>query len=324
MIIKPFEARSCAITALEHRLAGATADGERRDLSGELQRRRAGYAAERRTAQLLDSVFGTNPNRCVLHGLRISHGGRTAQIDHLLINRCLEIYVIETKSRATGLEVNEHGEFSTVQDGRRIGVASPIEQAERQADVLRDLLGSGRVWRPRRLGLRRPIHVRTAVAVHENTHVERPAKGRPPGLDRVVRSDALHRLYDRDAGFDRPWWRPKIGRTDLQFAASLGSRGTMERLARSIADQHEPAPAAAARRTRDMTGIATDHLAGARRCERCDEALTKGVVDYCRTRPDRFSGRLLCMSCQGQSGTRFQHGEGMSEAPAGEIVVQTR
>ena len=324
MIIKPFEEQSRAITRLEDRLAGATAEGERRDLSGELRRRRAGHAAERRTAHLLDSIFGVSPNRCVLHGLRISHRGRIAQIDHLLINRCLEIYVIETKSRATGLEVNEHGEFSTVQDGRRIGVASPIEQAERQAAVLRDLLGSGRVWRPRRLGLRRPIHVRTAVAVHENTHVERPAKGRPLGLDRVVRSDALHRLYDRDAGFDRPWWRPKIGRTDLQFAASLGSRRTMECFARSIADQHELAPAAAARWAGDMAAGVGSRPVEPHRCARCDEALTKGVVDYCRIRHDRFGGQLLCMSCQGQSGTRFQYGEGMSEAPAREIVVQTR
>jgi hypothetical protein len=43
--------------------------------------------------------------------LRLEHNGRTAQIDHLLINRWMECYVLESKHFNAGLKITEDGEF---------------------------------------------------------------------------------------------------------------------------------------------------------------------------------------------------------------------
>ncbi|MBW2187882.1 MAG: NERD domain-containing protein [Deltaproteobacteria bacterium] len=56
----------------------------------------AGVRGEKNSAYFLDFEWGNSPNWGIIHDLRIEHEGRIAQIDHLLINRYLEIYVLET------------------------------------------------------------------------------------------------------------------------------------------------------------------------------------------------------------------------------------
>ena len=43
--------------------------------------------------------------------IRIDHRGRVAQIDHLLINRFLDIFVLESKNYYYGVKISEGGEF---------------------------------------------------------------------------------------------------------------------------------------------------------------------------------------------------------------------
>lgn len=49
----------------------------------------------------------------VLHDMRLEINGRFAQIDHLLMNRGFDLYVLETKTFNTGVSINERGKFST-------------------------------------------------------------------------------------------------------------------------------------------------------------------------------------------------------------------
>src|SRR3546814_3580528 len=73
------------LQALEQRAAGNGPDAAR--AAKELRNRRAGLKGERDSAYLIDFDYASSPNWAVIHDLRLEHGGRTAQIDHLLINR---------------------------------------------------------------------------------------------------------------------------------------------------------------------------------------------------------------------------------------------
>jgi hypothetical protein len=62
------------------------------------------------------------------------------QIDRLVINRGIGMYLIETKNYAGNVSINEHGEFTVEYGTDRFGVQSPIEQSRRHARILQRLL----------------------------------------------------------------------------------------------------------------------------------------------------------------------------------------
>jgi len=102
-------------------------------------RQRAGEYAERQMAFYLDRAFRENCNVGVLHDLRISRNGDVSQIDHLLVHRSGAI-IVESKSVSTRVRVNRAGEWERWFDGMWFGMPSPVEQARRQANLLKKYL----------------------------------------------------------------------------------------------------------------------------------------------------------------------------------------
>ena len=99
----------------------------------------AGIKAEQQLAHYLKRAFGDARDIFVLNDLRVVRDGEVAQIDHLLLHRS-GMAIIESKSVTTEISVNRQGEFTRTYKGSRSGLPSPIEQARRQADLLRKLL----------------------------------------------------------------------------------------------------------------------------------------------------------------------------------------
>src|SRR3546814_16865195 len=95
MLIKSADDQGVELQALEQRAAGKGPDAAR--AAKELRNRRAGLKGERDSAYLLDFDYASSPNWAVILALRLEHGGRTDQIDHLLIHRWMAVYVLETK-----------------------------------------------------------------------------------------------------------------------------------------------------------------------------------------------------------------------------------
>ncbi len=96
MLIKPYVPDEARLARLEKQAALPGEPGRR--ASEELRIRRAGQRGEKESAYLIDFDFGKSPNWAVLHDLQLEHGGRTAQIDHVLINRLLQVYVLVAAS----------------------------------------------------------------------------------------------------------------------------------------------------------------------------------------------------------------------------------
>jgi hypothetical protein len=99
---------------------------------------------EAESAYLINFYYEASPNWAVIHDLRLERNGRTAQIDHLLINRWLECYVLESKHFHAGIKITEEGEFMRWNDYKHTyeGMPSPLLQNERHITVLRDVVNT--------------------------------------------------------------------------------------------------------------------------------------------------------------------------------------
>lgn len=99
----------------------------------------AGNEAEKQMAHYLRRAFGDNPNVHIFNNLRLEHGQEVVQIDHLLFHRAGFI-IVESKSVTSSVRINERQEWSRQWNGHWNGMPSPVLQARRQADLLREIL----------------------------------------------------------------------------------------------------------------------------------------------------------------------------------------
>lgn len=249
MLIKPPDDYSALLGRLQRDAAGS---GQRaQQATTELRRRKAGIKGEKESAYLIDFDFGASPNWAVIHDLRLVHKGRTAQIDHLLVNRWMDVYVLETKHFHSGIKITEEGEFLRWNDFRKTyeGMPSPLEQNERHIMVLRDAIAS--ISLPTRLGFSIPPSFQQFVLVAPGARISRPKRF---DTSRVIKADQLRRAIWRDVEKENPLFGI------LRTAAKLVSGETVEYVARQLAAMHQPATDASPVQdagTRGETGLPT-------------------------------------------------------------------
>jgi len=101
----------------------------------------SGHRAEQQMAFYLKRAFQEDNDICVLNDLRLEMNDDVAQIDHLIVHR-FGFIIIESKSVTSKISINEHGEwirhYPTDTDTK--GMPSPVHQALRQADFLKNFL----------------------------------------------------------------------------------------------------------------------------------------------------------------------------------------
>jgi hypothetical protein len=228
MLIKSADDISAQLAELESRAAG-TGDAAKR-ASEELRRRKAGLRGEAESAYLIDFDFGPSENWAVLHDLRLEHGGRVAQIDHLMINRFLDFYVLESKHFHAGLKITDEGEFLRWNDYKRNyeGMASPLEQNERHIAVLRDVVS--KIELPSRLGMRMAPGFYSLVLVAPKARIDRSTRF---DCSRVIKADQLRRTIDKDID------NQGAGLL-LKAASRMVSSETVAAVARRVAACHKP------------------------------------------------------------------------------------
>lgn len=317
MILKPREDRAASIAALEALMARPEArrhDIER--LRAEINAIILGDMSEGKAAYVLDVHFGASRNWAVIHDLRIELDGLSAQIDHLLINRVLDIWVLESKRLASGIKVQDNGECLTFRAGRPLAIESPIEQNRRHVKMLQRLLDSGAVPLPRRLGMtikprlhslvlvsdgritrpRAPVAgietlIRTDLAVN---HVDAAyAKGNPFDLAKVIGSKTLENLGRQLVELHQPieydWER--------RFRLN-GSKSPPPRLASAPLSQSLSHPAPEVVPPTPTVQLVAKPRPPAGQCDACQVPVSSGVKTYCTNNPGRFDSRILCMDCQ--------------------------
>jgi hypothetical protein len=310
-------------------------DGDLSQLSALLTRQDISQTTRRRIEEMIRMVaagartqaeaeyqieFRARDSRTVatIHDLRIEFNGWVAQIDHLLINRVLEIWVCESKSFAEGVRISEHGHWSAYYGGQPRGIPSPIEQNKRHMKVLGDLFASGLVPLPRRLGFVVKPTLRGVVLLSNSAQVDIPtgsAAARVNGLQTVMKSEELHTRINQEMDNESSL-------AALLSLTKVVSSETLERIARRLVALNVPSKqnwAARFGRSAEREAQTVDHpkqgtyvtQAGPRaigneprelgsNCAHCHTGVSPRVADYCRQRPAQFGGDIYCMSCQPQ------------------------
>lgn len=199
MLIKEADDQTQAMEELERLAAGNGPEAKQAGI--ELRNRKAGLKGEAESAYLINFDYGSSPNWAVIHDLRLEHGGRTAQIDHLLINRWMEFFVLETKKFHAGVKITEEGEFLRWNDFRKSyeGMPSPLQQNERHVAVLSDVVGT--IEFPSRFGLRITPTFNSLVLVDPSARIDRPEHF---DTSRVIKSDQLKPRIWRDLDLENP------------------------------------------------------------------------------------------------------------------------
>jgi len=310
MILKHREDRNASIAALERLMAHPAAtrhDVER--LRQQIDAIIKGDMSEGKAAIELDTHWGHSANCIIIHDLRIELDGLVAQIDHLLINRVLDVWVLESKRLANGIKVQDNGECLTFNGRYPIAIDSPIEQNRRHVRMLDRLFASGAIPLPKRMGFTLKPKLRNLVLIAEG-RITRP-KTPVAGIESLIRTDQLFAHIQRvnDSG-------------NALDIAKLVSQDTLMAMGKAIVDMHRPiefdwerrfrlsappvpqAPAApkvvqlhpAPPSTPVPAMAAPRPPAG--QCDDCQAALSSGVKTYCRKNHERFNGRVLCMNCQ--------------------------
>ena len=238
-------------------------------------------------------------NRAVIHDLRLEVDGRVAQVDHLIIDRLLTIWVCESKHFAGGVGVNDHGEWVTFFGGRPNGIPSPIDQNRRHVAVLHDVFERKLVEPKKRLGMTIKPQFKSVILVSNNARISRPktkaAAAAVDELDSVMKVEKLQAAIDRDAES-----------RSVTAMARVVSSETIERLARDLVALHRPIRMDWAARfgltSRPIPPLSTSARPASprpkRTCESCGASISDGVARYSAEHGERFGGRILCMSCQ--------------------------
>jgi hypothetical protein len=205
----------------------------RERIDEEIRNMLAGLKGERNAAYEIEFHSHDNPHVMTIHDLRITCDGRVAQIDHLIINRFLDIWVCESKAFSEGTSINKYGEWDVYYRGRPHGIASPIEQNKRHITVLSLVFANGLVRLPKRFGLVVKPTMRSVVLVSNTSRISRP-KGLDaehiPDLGSVIKCEQLVATIDRVI-------ETKTAADEMfRFAA----RDSVERFARELASLHSP------------------------------------------------------------------------------------
>lgn len=305
MQIKAADDRQPDVDALTTLLDRSDVDAPtRKRIDQEIRQIRAGAAGERDAAYQIEFDLADSANRVTIHDLRLEVGGRVAQIDHLVINRLLDIWVLESKHFAEGVAINDHGEWTGFFGGRAYGMASPVEQNRKHIAVLEQVFATGLVALPKRFGIAtiKPW-IRGLVLVSTGARITRPrtkaAQSQVEGPDSVIKADQLIATIDGD--FDR--------RSTIAIAKVVGA-GKIERIGRDLAALHRPARndwlarfglsetrAIIATRAPEPTPE-PEPASAAIICAGCGRAVSQAVIDYCRANEGRLGGRVLCYGCQ--------------------------
>jgi hypothetical protein len=141
----------------------------------ELRFVKSGDQGETDAAYFIDFHFGSTKNWAVIHDLRLEHQGRVAQIDHILINRFFEVYVLESKNYSYGVKITDTGEFLVNYDNKYLSIESPIEQNKRHLIILEEIFKKYHIL-PKRLGITIIPSFRSYILVSTKSRVIRLLK----------------------------------------------------------------------------------------------------------------------------------------------------
>jgi hypothetical protein len=161
--------------------------------------------------------------------LRVVHGDLVAQIDHLVINRWLDIWVCESKHFSEGSPSMTTANSLHSLPASPMVSHHPIEQNEKHILILQRIFDAGTVELPKRLGFTIKPDLKSLVLVSKGARISRP-KTKIDGIECIIKNDQFFKHVDKAVE----------GNGILSTAAKIISSETLESVALQIAKLHKP------------------------------------------------------------------------------------
>ena len=141
------------------------------------------HRAQEQMAYYLRRAFGTSLEVDALSGLRLSSGGITAQIDHLVLH-AYGMVIVDCQSVLGGLQVRPDGQWLSWRNSRMVAMPSPIERVFAQAAALKQFLDK----KAKQASFFNRLEIAVLVAVPDKGTIEWPSSG---GLSVVCNADQV-------------------------------------------------------------------------------------------------------------------------------------
>lgn len=274
-------------------------DRQKQWLRNELRRLTPGLAGERDAAHYLDLSFSESKNHAVLHDLRLEADGQTAQIDHLVVDRLLTFFLLETKTYNGSLYINDRGEFMVEYAGeKRYGIESPIEQSRRHQTVLKKVLE--RVGIIGRLGTKPTFH--HIVMVHPKAIIHRPSD-KAFDTSMVIKADQFATWHNKFVDIMKPM-TVVAGFLNARTRSTVMEWGELLKAEHCPVNQLElpefmkPKALSVEPKVEALSGPELGGAEPALVCATCGKPLTEKVAKYCRDQSAKFAGKLYCYNHQ--------------------------
>jgi hypothetical protein len=241
----------------------------------------SGERGEKNTAYLLDFFLDDKKNWMLIHDLRLEYNGKIAQIDHLIITRALDFFVLETKAYGDTLQILDDGSFLASYGKKKFAVPSPIEQNKRHVYILDKVIKN---LLPTRLGFTLEPNIESYVLIDAKTHLKRSKKF---DSSSVVKAEQFLSLLDKK------YEQLGVGEV-LKKASKLISQKSVLELSRKIAKLHAPSLI----NYKEKFEITDKHLQDTPTCFSCGKDVTQKNIEFCNSYPDRFQNKAYCFQCQ--------------------------
>lgn len=297
MLIKKRDSKQTEIEELTTLLSEPLPENKKFLIERELRCIKTGDQGENDTAYFIDFYFASSKNWAVIHDIRLEYRDKVAQIDHLLINRYFEVYVIESKSFSYGVKITDNGEFLVNYKNNYFSIESPIEQNKRHLIVLEQIFTQYDVM-PKRLGITIIPTFRSYILVSTKSRVIRPTQ-KTFDTSMVIKADTLRTQIDKD--FD------KMGPFAVLAAGSkIVSSETLKDVAQRLAAVHKPIKINYKKRfglddvKPPQKDTAPVHTQSSKQfyCYQCKKNITEKVAKFCWDNKERFHGKAYCFDCQ--------------------------
>ncbi len=266
---------------------------------------KSGETGEKDSAYYIDLYYSSSKYSITIHDLRIEHNGYTAQIDHLIINRVFDIYMLESKNFNNKVRINDNGEFEVYVNNRYIGIPSPIEQNNRHIKILLDFLKENNLL-PKRLGITVTPKFYNYVLFSPKTVIQRPNKSKFD-TSHVIKADYIHKAITDSAN--------EISISDFPTTLlNFNGYDSLEKFGKKLIEFHKPLKVDWKKRfnisedssskTIENTNINNKKNLKPNKekpkyfCAKCKKGISEKEARFCWNNKQRFGGKAYCYNCQ--------------------------
>jgi|MTBAKMStandDraft_1061839.scaffolds.fasta_scaffold03189_4 hypothetical protein len=291
------------IEQLSSLLKGDIAPNQRFLIERELKAVKNGAHGEKDAAYYIDFYYGKSKNWAIIHDLRIEYEDQVAQIDHILINRLFDMYVLESKNYSYRIKITQEGEFQAYYGKQFFGIPSPIEQNKRHIHLLGHFLKTSEIL-PKRIGITIRPKFKNFILFSPKVVITRPT-GKTLDTSMIIKADALKTKLDEEVDKVNPI-------SDLTSMGKISSFSTVEEMANKLASFHKPIkldfrakfglPVETYSKQQESPEQAKEYQKkfGSSKfyCAKCKKPISEKAAKFCWQNKSKFGGKPYCFNCQ--------------------------